>query len=95
MKFDHRFNGGAITFSSPTYTSQTSKTAVMFKSMSEGIFEVTGQVIVKSSTYATVSILPRLYQVKSPDFSLTKTSEDEFNATLIKMKSGQELTILI
>lgn len=90
MRFDHRTNGGPITFSTTTYTSQTTKTAVKFKAKSEGVFKVSGQITLSSSVDAEVSIIPHLYQVQSPDFGFTTTSTDERNAIIVNMKAGVE-----
>ena len=94
MKFDHRVSG-PITFSTQTYTSQASKTAVKFKSKTEGVFEVTGHVTVTATADCTVSLLPQLYQVQGPDFGFSQTSEDEFNATIFDMKAGEEKIVPI
>lgn len=95
IKFDYRTAGATIDFATTTLTSQTAKTAVKFNAKNEGVFEVSGHVIVSVTADAEVTILPHLYQVLSPDFGFAGTSTDEFNATTIQMKAGQELPIPI
>lgn len=89
IRFDYR-KSSPITFGTTTYTSQATKTSIKFKSKSEGLFEVQGHITVTSTADATISILPHLYQVKSPDFGFNTSNEDEFNATIFDIKAGEE-----
>lgn len=93
IRFDHRKHGGPITFSTTALTSQATKTAVKFKPKSEGVFVVSGQMVVSSSVDATVTIVPHLYQVESPDFGFAVTTavdREEDNAVIINLKAGVE-----
>lgn len=96
ISFDHRKNGGPITFATTSYTSQTTKTAVKFSPKNEGVFEVYGRITVSVTADAEVSIIPHLYQVKSPDFDFAKTTaadREEENAVIFNMKAGTEQVI--
>jgi hypothetical protein len=95
IKFNHLTDGGPIVFATTTYTSQGTKTSVRFNSKNEGVFEVEGFVTLSVDMDAEVSILPQLYQLGSPDFDFAKTSDDEFNATIVNMKAGEERIIPI
>lgn len=90
IKFDHRTDGGPITFATLDYTSQATKTAVKFKMKNEGVFKVSGDITVSSSVDAEVSIIPHLYQVQSPDFAFGPTSTSERHAIIINLKAGVE-----
>lgn len=95
IKFNHLTDGGPIVFTTTTYTSQGTKTSVRFNSKNEGVFEVEGFVTVSCDLDAEISILPQIYQLGSPDFDFAKTSDDDFNATIINMKAGEERIIPI
>lgn len=95
IKFNHLTDGGPIVFTTTTYTSQGTKTSIRFNSKNEGVFEVEGFVTLTSSVDAEVIILPQLYQLGSPDFDFAKTSDDDFNATIVNMKAGEERIIPI
>lgn len=95
LKFNSETDGGPITFGTTSYTSQATKTSVRFTSKNEGVFEVDGYVTVSVSEDAEVRILPQIYQIGSPDFDFTKTSTDEYNASIVRMKAGEERMIPI
>ncbi|USK77749.1 M14 family metallopeptidase [Peribacillus frigoritolerans] len=95
IKFNHLTDGGPIVFTTQTYTSQATKTSVRFKSKNEGIFEVDGFVTLTCDMDAEISILPQIYQLGSPDFDSAKTLDNEYNATIVNMKAGEERIIPI
>lgn len=93
IKFDHVAAGAPINFTTAAYTSQASKTAIKFRSKSEGIFEVEGHITLTATADCEIGILPQLYQVQSPDFGFGETTNDEFNAVIVTMKAGEEKII--
>lgn len=92
LKYDYRIDGD-FPFATTSYTGQGTKSAFKMLIKSEGVLEADGYVIVNVTEPATVSIMPQLYQVGSPDFDFGKTKDDERNAIIMDLIPGQDFAL--